>query len=305
MSAQEIRMPSGRGATLAVPAIIGVMILVGLVANSVVVVESGHVGVVRTLRAVHSTPLEEGFHFKKPFLDSVVQMDIRLATSNAKAQAASKDLQIVTTEVTVQYALIGINAPKTYQSIGTRDELAMRLIEPAIQESVKAITAQYTAEELVTQRSEVKLQIHEAIREFIDKTLTQKEAQGAVDLANVAITDFNFSDEFNRSIESKVRAEQEALQAVREKEKLITEAEAAAEQVELAASAKAFEIEAESVARADAIQREAEALRGNPELISLRAVEAWDGTLPKYVGGGGSGAIPFLDISNVIDEPAK
>jgi regulator of protease activity HflC (stomatin/prohibitin superfamily) len=169
---------SGGAAGLVIPIVIGTAVVVALLANSVVVVDTGHVGVVRTLGAVRPIALEEGFHFKKPFLDDVVQLDIRLDASNAEAKAASKDLQIVTTEVTVQYALIGPNAPKTFQSIGTREMVSTKLIEPAIQESVKAITAKYTAEELVTQRAEVKLEIHEAIREFIDKTLAQKEAQG-------------------------------------------------------------------------------------------------------------------------------
>lgn len=300
----NLRSLPGGSAGMVIPIVIGTAIVVALIYNSFTTVDTGHVGVVRLLGAVRPIPLEEGFHFKKPFIEDVVPLDIRLDASNAKARAASKDLQIVTTEVTVQYALIGPNAPKTFQSIGTREMVSTKLIEPAIQESVKAITARYTAEELVTQRSEVKLAIHDAIREFIDKTLLQKEAQGAVDLANVAITDFDFSEEFNLAIEMKVKAEQQALQAEREKEKLVTEAEAKAREVELAADAKAYAIEAESIARAEAIKREAEALRGNPELISLRAVEAWNGTLPRYYGGGaGSGAVPFLNLDTLLDSP--
>lgn len=286
-----------------IPIVIGTAVVVVLIANAMVIVDTGHVGVIRTLGAVQPKALDEGLHFVKPFLDDVVQMDIKLAASNAKAQAASKDLQIVTTEVTVQYALVGGNAPKTLQTIGLVDAVSTKLVEPAIQESVKAITAKYTAEELVTQRSEVKMEIYSAIQEFIDSTLEQKDALGTVDLANVAITDFNFSDEFNKAIELKVKAEQEALQAEREKDKLITEAEAQAAQVELEADAKAYGIEAESISRADAIEREAEALRGNPALVLLRAVEQWDGALPEFYGGGGAGAVPFLDVNTMLNAP--
>jgi len=103
----------------------------------------------------------------------------------------------------------------------------------------------------------------------------------------VAITDFKFSDEFNKAIEAKVQAEQEALQAKNEKLRRVTQAEAAAEEVKLAAAAQAFTIEAESKARADAIMREAEALSGRPEVLRLRSIERWDGVLPRITSGEG------------------
>lgn len=138
-------------------------------------------------------------------------MDIRLAKAHANAAAASKDLQTVKTQVTAQYSLTGSLAPVTYQRVGKRNVVAETIIDPAIQESVKAITAKYTAEQLVTKRAEVKLEIQQAIKQFIDVTLNQKQLSNALTIANVAITDFVFSDEFNRAIELKVKAEQEAL----------------------------------------------------------------------------------------------
>lgn len=285
-----------------IPVVVVLAIIGGLLVNAFVVVEAGFVGVVRTLGAVHPKPLEEGPHFVKPFIDKVEPLDMRLTTESVDAQAASKDLQIVTTDVTVQYSLVSAIAPKIYQKIGNREVVAKTLVEPAIQESVKAITATYTAEQLVTSRAEVKLEIHKAIDDFIDKTLEQKDAVGGVSLANVAITDFNFSDDFNKAIELKVKAEQEALQAENEKLKLITEAEAAAAQKELEADAMAYQIDAESVAQAAAIEREALALRDNPELLQLRAIEAWNGQVPTFVGGGDS-IVPFVDIKNITPTP--
>ena len=270
-----------------------------LVSSAFVIVESGHVGVVRRLGAVQPKPLSEGLHFKRPFIDKIEQMDIRLTKATAKSQAASKDLQKVSTQVTLQYSLVGAVAPLTYQRIGDRDTVASTLIEPAIQESVKAITAQYNAEQLVTQRAEVKLQIQEAINNFIDITLREKGVVNALRIANVAITDFDFSDEFNRAIELKVRAEQEALQALNEKTKRVTQAEAAAAEKELAADATAYEIEAGSRARADAIEREAKALKNNPQLIQLRIAEKWDGVLPKFSGAGG---VPLINLDTILKE---
>jgi regulator of protease activity HflC (stomatin/prohibitin superfamily) len=275
--------------------VVGVIALLGvyLLSSSFVIVNSGHVGVVRTLGAVQMDHLEEGLHFKKPFLDDVEEMDIRLRKAENHASAASKDLQVVSTKVAVQYSLNGPVAPLTYQKIGSREVVESTLVNPAIMESVKAVTAQYTAEELITKRAEVKNRIQQAISQFIDDTLAQKEVVGALSLANVAITDFDFSAEFNRAIEDKVRAEQEALQAKNEKLRRVTQAEAAAAERTLAADAEAYQIEVASKARADAIAREAKALEGNPELIQLRIAEKWDGRLPQVSGGS---AVPLLNL---------
>ena len=130
----------------------------------------------------------------------------------------------------------------------------------------------------------------------MDTTLEQKEVVGALSLANVAITDFEFSAEFNRAIEEKVRAEQEALKAKNEKLRRVTQAEAAAAERTLAADAEAYQIEVASKARADAIRREAEALKDNPALIQLRIAEKWNGNLPQVSGGN---AVPLLNIEAI------
>ncbi len=273
-----------------------IIVVIILATSAFVIVDSGHVGVVRTLGAVQPEPLPEGFHLKKPFLDKVEQIDIRLTKAKSKSQAASKDLQTVATQVTVQYSLSGPIAPLTYQRIGKRDIVAATVIEPAIQESVKAVTAQYTAEQLVTKRAEVKQQIQKAIENFISVTLKDKSVPTALKIANVAITDFEFSAEFNKAIELKVRAEQEALQALNEKTRRVTQAEAGYQERKLSADGEAYEIEAASKAKADAIAREAKALKDNPQLIQLRLAEKWDGTLPKFTGGD---AIPLINVESL------
>lgn len=282
------------------PQMIGVvaliLIAVYLFMSSFVIVNAGHVGVVRTLGAVQPVAIEEGFHFKKPFIDQVEEIDIRLRKAENQASAASKDLQVVSTKVAVQYSMNGAVMPLTYQKIGRREVVQSTLVNPAIMESVKAITAQYTAEQLITSRAEVKVKIQQAISEFIDETLAQKEVLGALTLANVAITDFDFSAEFNRAIEDKVRAEQEALQAKNEKLRRVTQAEAAAAERTLAADAEAYQIEVASVARAEAIRREAEALKDNPALIQLRIAEKWNGQLPQVSGGN---AVPLLNLDGL------
>ena len=272
-----------------------------LLSGMAVVVEAGHVGVLRTLGAVRSEPLKEGFHFKRPFLDQVEQVDIRLAASHASATAASRDLQTVTTQVTTQYSMNGELAPLTYQRVGNLGKVSAALVEPAIQECVKAVTAKFTAEELVTKRELVKQQIQQALVSYINTTLREKGLENALIVANVAITDFNFSQEFNRAIELKVQAEQQALQAKNEKLKRTTQAEAAASERTLSADAEAYSTEVQSKARADAIKRESEALKQSPELIRLRAVEKWDGVLPRITS---SGVVPFLNLDAEAEQKA-
>jgi regulator of protease activity HflC (stomatin/prohibitin superfamily) len=285
-----------------IPLAVLVVIALALLNSMFVVVEAGHVGVVKRLGAVQPEPLGEGLHFKRPFVDQVDQIDMRLLYINAKATAASKDLQTVSAEVNVAFSLNGPLAPLVYQRIGSTAQVAAALVEPAIQESVKAVTAQYTAEELVTKRAVVKQTIQQAITTFIDTTLQEKGIGNAVQLANVAITDFAFSEEFNRAIEAKVKAEQEALRAKNEKIMRVTQAEASAAERQLAADAEAYSTEVQSKARADAIKREAEALRSSPEIIQLRSVEKWDGVLPRIQG---SGVLPFLNLGGLNEPDAK
>ncbi len=279
-----------------IPVILLLVVVLVVLGGLIVVVDAGNVGVVKRFGAVQREPLPEGLHFKRPFMDQVEQIDVRLRPSHNKASAASKDLQTVTTEVTVTYSLNGALAPLTFQRIGRPQAVSTTVVEPAIQESVKAITAQFTAEELVTRRELVKQRIQEALTSFIDRTLREKELVGAINIANIAITDFSFSEEFNRAIEAKVKAEQQALQARNEKTMRVTQAEAAAAERKLAAEAAAYTIEVESVQRAEAIKREAQALRESPEIIQLRAVEKWDGVLPRISS---SGVVPFLNLSEM------
>ena len=286
------------------PLLIIVILLLVAAAGVFVTVDAGTVGVVKRFGAVRDVALPEGLHFKIPFAEEVVPMSTRLTASEAKATAASRDLQIVTTDVTTTYAINGALAPLTFQQVGTPDKIAATIVNPAVQESVKAVTAKFTAEQLVTQREVVKQQIQQAIESFINTTLDDKEVQGALNIANVAITDFRFSDEFNKAIESKVQAEQAALQAKNEKLRRVTQAEAAAEEVKLAAAAQAFTIEAESIARAEAITREAEALSGRPEVLRLRTIERWDGVMPRITSG--EGVLQMLQLDpQMLEGSAK
>lgn len=267
---------------------------------SCVTVEAGHVGVVKRFGAVIEPALQPGFHLVTPFVTSVHEYDTRITSVSHQSTASSMDLQTVSSGVSVQYYINGNSAPKIVQKVGDRSSVENSIISPAIQESVKSVTAKYNAEQLLTQRSKVKNGIASEIENFIKTTLDTKGIGAGVSIANVAVTDFQFSPEFNRAIEMKVKTKQEALQAQNEKTRRITQAEAAKQEKQLAADAEAYKIRKNAEARSNAIKMEADALRNQPQLIQLRLAEKWDGALPKFAGGGDDTSM-LLDIDSIMN----
>lgn len=246
---------------------------------------------------------ESGLQWKTPFIESFDMVNHRMSTANEHSEAASHDLQRITTDVSVPYSLNQGKVLEGYRKVGNREAIENVLIEPAIKECFKAITARYTAEELIQKRAEASIAIQDELTTFISSNCELNgtpELSMLINIGKVSVEDFKFSVEFDESIEAKVKAEQSALQALEAKNQTVTEAEgqkekarleseAVAIKIENEAKAEAAKIEMVSTAKADAIKREAEALRGNPDLIILRQVEQWDGKLPKFTSGGNMG----------------
>jgi len=161
--------------------------------------------------------LDEGFHFKTPFVDKIIPLDVRTKKVKEQADSSSKDLQVVTTTLALNYHLLPSKVTNILQEIG--DEYAVKdtIIAPAIQEAVKSATARYTAEELITKRDEVSITIKDL--------LTKRLQKSHVAVTDVNIENFAFSAEFNQAIEAKVTAEQEALRAKNDLERIKFEAE--------------------------------------------------------------------------------
>jgi len=269
-------------------------------------VDTGNVGVVKHFGAVQPYALSEGVHWIRPWpFASVTEVTTQNNTTDVEAAAASKDLQSVHTKVTLQWSIAPGSAPVFLQRFGDCDGCWVGILTPAVQEVVKAVSARYTAEQLITHRAQVKAEIEVGLNDFIRKTLTERGAPGAIRIANVAVTNFDFSHEFNASIEAKVKAEQDSLRAENEKKTRVTQAEAKAREVTLAAEAdakqttlqadaNAYAIDTNSKAKAAAIKREADALNANPQLIELRRIERWNGTLPTFTG---SGVVPMMQVA--------
>ena len=258
------------------------LIVIGVVASaSVKIVDAGNRGVLLHWNAVDLTapPLDEGIHFVIPFQDDIVQLEVRTLKYDAETRSASKDLQTVETTVTVNYNPDKERVHILYKEIGLDYE--NRVIQPAIEETVKQVTANYNAEELITKRPLVKADIENAIRERLN--------QFNIVTTVISITDFEFSPLFASAIESKVEAEQKAKKA----ENDLIRIEVEARQLEAQAEGTAAANIAEAKGEAEAIAIINKALAENPNYFEWLKIQAWDGKLPLVVGDGGT---PFIQI---------
>ena len=274
--AENAKKFGGRGRKIALyaAALLVLWIVVKLL-NPFVIVGAGERGVVLNFGAVQKSVLGEGLHFRIPIVQKIVMVDVRIQKSQTDAESVSKDLQDTKSTIAVNYHASPDKVNNIYQNIGT--SFKDRIIDPAVQEVVKAITARYTAVELITQR--------ERVRNEIKELLKQRLASYDIIVDDFSIVNFRFSQQFEAAIESKQTAEQLALKAQRDLDRIKIEAE------QKIASAKA---EAESLR----LQKE----NVTPQLIQLRKIEAsikaiekWDGHMPKVT----TGAVPFLDLKSV------
>ena len=269
------------GAKIVLMAII-VLVIIGVVASSSVkIVDAGNRGILTHWNAVDLTnpPLDEGIHFVIPFQDDVVQMEVRTLKYDTSTRSASKDLQTVQTTVTVNYHPDTERVHFLYKEIGLSYE--SRVIQPAIDETVKQVSANYNAEELITKRPLVKADIENAIRDRLNQFYIETEV--------ISITDFEFSPLFAKAIESKVEAEQKAQKA----ENDLIRIEVEARQLEAQAVGLAAANIAEAQGEAEAISIINQALSNNPFYLEWLKTQAWDGRLPLVVGEGGT---PFIAI---------
>ena len=257
-------------------AILAIILLVLVLFKPWVQVGAGERGIVLNFGAVQKQVLNEGIHFRVPVMQQVILMDIKIHKVVTDAASASSDLQDVALSVALNYHVIPDKANLVYQTIGV--EFKERMIDPAIQEVMKAVSARYTAEELITKRPAVSAEMQES--------LTKRLLLSHISVDAFSIVSFSFSKIFTDAIEAKQTAEQNALKAKRDLDRIRVEAE-------------------QTIAAATA---EAEALRLqkmniSPDLIELRKIEAnlkaiekWNGILPQVTG---AGAVPFIGVSEL------
>ena len=245
-------------------------------------VGAGQRGIVLNFGAVQKVVLEEGLHLRIPVMQEVALMDVKVQKAETDAAAASSDLQDVTSRVALNYHIVPDQANIVYQKIGV--QFKERIIDPAILEVVKAVTAKYTAEELITKRPAVS----EAMRHnLMDRLIVHNIAVDAF-----SIVTFSFSKVFTEAIESKQTAEQLALKAKRDLDRIKIEAE-----------------QKITAARAEAESLRLQRANISTDLIELRKIEAnmkaiekWNGILPQVTGGG---AIPMIGLGGDITKKIK
>ncbi|MBI2059321.1 MAG: prohibitin family protein [Nitrospirae bacterium] len=236
----------------------------------------GERGIVLNFGAVQDTVLSEGLHFRVPVMQRVAMMDVKVQKAVTDSASASADLQDVTMSVALNYHVLPDKANVVYQTIGV--QFKERIIDPAIQEVMKAVSARYSAEELIAKRPAVS----EAMRGALSERLLAYNI--AVDA--FSIVSFSFSRIFTEAIESKQTAEQLALKAKRDLERIKIEAE-----------------QKITAARAEAESLRLQRANISEDLIELRKIEAnlkaiekWNGILPQVTGGG---AVPFIGVGDV------
>ncbi len=244
-------------------------------------VNAGNLGVITKWGEIQPEALPEGIYFRTPIKTQIINISARVHKILASSTASSKDLQVVSTQIALNYRLDAAQIVEIFRNIGTRVVVEGTIIDPALQESVKKATAQYTAEQLITKRQEVK----EAIARNITATLEKSN----IVVTELSITDFQFAPEYQAAVESKQVAEQRALTARNDLARIKVEAE----QAEAKAEGEALTM----LARAEAEAKAQELLKRTitPEIVYLRAVEKWDGTQPMIVGEGGA----ILDLGQI------
>ncbi len=253
------------------------LIVLFIAMNPFVFVTAGQRGVVMNWGAVSDTVLGEGVHWRTPIVQSVKTIDVRTQKEQVDSSAASKDMQTVSAKVALNYHVMPEKVNLLWQKIGA--DYKDRIIDPAVQEAVKSTTAKYTAEELITKR--------ESVKEEIKTALMTRLSNEYIAVDEFSIVDFNFSESFNKAIEAKQTAVQQALQAENDLRRIKVEAE------QTVATARAS---------AEAIKIQAEAINstGGADYVALQWVDAWKSggaRVPEFITSEQSGGF-IMNLPN-------
>ena len=267
--------------------IAAVLIIAAVIALAcVTTVPTGHTGVVTTFGSVEDYTFDAGVHMKLPW-QKVVMMDNRIQKQTVNLSCFSSDIQEVSMVFTVNYQINKANAQVIYSTIGI--SYYDTVITPCITEATKVVTAKYSAEALVGERTDLAAQIEEELTASLKKY--------NIEIVSTSIVDMDFTDAFTNAVEEKQVAEQNRLRAQTEAETAKIEAEAAAEVERIKAQAEADAQLIRAEAEAEANRLISESL--TEEVLDNKFIDNWDGQLP-LVNGGSNGNllnIPLEDIT--------
>lgn len=242
--------------------------------NSFTTIKSGEIGLKSRFGQIVSQTTQEGIQFKVPYIEKVTKVNMKVQKADITSSSATKDLQDVSVSFAINYQLQADKVMDLYKTVGA--SYVETILQPATQEALKNVTSKYTAEELITKRSEVSQQIIQDLSAKVNKY--------GIIINELNIIDLNFSEAYNKAIEDKQVAEQEVKKAQQELEKTKIEAEKKV---------------AEAQAEADALRLQKEEI--TDELLELRRIEAqtkaiekWNGQLPSTITG--TDSIPFINL---------
>lgn len=253
---------------------------------SLTIVPAGNTGVVLTMGKVSATSFQEGAHFKIPFVQTVENMSNKIQVYETPASAVSKDLQTVSSTLAVNYRLVSDKSADMYKNVGL--DYQTILVTPVVQECFKSATANYTAEQLITER--------QTVADDVKTALESKLKDYGIYIEKFNIVNFDFSTEFNNAIEAKQVAEQNLLKTKTEQEQAIVIANAEAEKKVIAAKAEAEAIMAEAQANADANKLLEKSL--SSKVIAYQQIQKWNGVMPKVAGNDG-GFLFNIDLDDI------
>lgn len=273
-----------------------VLVLVIVIANTCTsVVPTGYTGILTTFGRVADYTLDAGFHFKSPF-QQVTLMDNREQKTAFTTMAFSSDIQQVDVQGSINYNINKSTAMTLFKDVGVG--YYNTLVNPRMQENLKAVFSKYTAEELISSRDKLSVEIRASLSKEMDSY--------GINIISVSIENIDFTDAFTEAVEAKQVAQQSKLKAEIEQEQHTMEAQQAAERQKIAAEAEAnvqkIQADAEAYAIRTKAEAEAEANRLvaeslTEELIDYAEINQWDGKLPTYMAGGDSTTVPVLDLS--------
>jgi len=254
-----------------------ILLLILLIANPFLTIPAGHRGVILNWGAVQKDVLPEGLAFRWPVYQQVVRADVRILVTQPDCDAVTKDQQVNHTKVAVNYHVIPSEASWIFQNVGI--DYKDKLVSPKIQEIVKAITARYTALELISKREQIRNEMKDHLKDALHPY--------KIVVDDFSVVNFKWDVEFQKAIEAKQVAEQLAMKAQRDLERIKIEAEQKITQAK--AEAESLRLQKENVTPYLIKLRQIEA--------NIKAIEKWNGQLPRFSGG----AVPFIDMKS-LDE---
>ena len=272
-----------------------VVLAIIIASTCTAVVPTGYTGILTTFGRVADYTLDAGFHFKSPF-QQVTLMDNREQKTAFTTMAFSSDIQQVDVQGSINYNINKQTAMNLFKDVGVG--YYNTLVNPRMQENLKAVFSKYTAEELISSRDKLSVEIREA--------LSNEMNSYGINIISVSIENIDFTDAFTEAVEAKQVAQQSKLKAEIEQAQQTHEAQQQAERQKIAAEAEANvqKIEADAAAYAIRTKAEAEAEANRlvaesltDELLQYTEINQWDGQLPTYMAGGDATTVPVLDMS--------